>query len=217
MKSIPMMVDLIVILLSLSEDKKYEERLKAKEVEYKAVVAKMCEHVKPHQAEIDKLKKERPLIYHTNERAGSKWFNNSQPYRSIVRFTGRCASLSVEEQNRFLSAVRHFFTTQAYHNQCSKIPRPLKDRVVNLDLPFLLQAMQYESESERKRVLTCVQFVTKQQFSSDTVVALNRYGNGKKTPSAVRIGWVTKTPSSASSSSGKPPYTELQISSKEFL
>lgn len=216
MQCTPFLVDLMVFLSSIVKNEEVQKELEIHEASFNSTFEEIAKIVEPYKADIDKRASERPFIRHDEECEGSNWFAPSHSVRSIIKFTGRCNSLSIEEQNRFFSAVRHFFTISAYNNHTMEIPPYLRNRFVKVDIPFLLKAMQFVSEYEKKRVLTCIQLVTRLQFSDNTLVATNRYGD-EKIPQDERIGWMRGSLPSASSSDGVTPYSEVSIRSEEFF
>ena len=235
----PLIFDLLLLaeaMLNDEKNKKEIETLEASDPEnkYLAAITKMCEFNELRKAEFNEKKILKPVVHHSEathhsrkadgsesgESVGSRWFDVKAPYKSIMRFTARCSSLSMEEQNRFLSAVRRFFTIQAYHNTPVPIPQSLIGRVTEIDLPFLLKKMELVKKHEKKRVIACMQIVTQVQLSPDIHVSTNTYGTDK-TPRPERVGWVKSPPSSSgaasSSSTSVVPYTVVPIRTEEFF
>lgn len=215
MESTPLMVDLLVICGPIIGNKKIQNELEALDESFLQTLDRMCDAAAPHQEVISKRASEKSLVRHSEESEGSRWFDPSTPYQSLICFTGRCCTLSMEDQNRFFSAVRHFFTVNAYHNRTISIPDSLRGRIFQVDLPFLLKSMQFVNIYEKRRMLTCMQVVTKLQIPGDVLVASNRYGH-KHTPNGERIGWIQGSHDAASNSEGFLPYMELPIRSEEF-
>lgn len=123
----------------------------------------------------------------------SCWFKKETPYESIIRFSARCCALSKTEQLRFCSAVRGFFTRTAYCNQRVTLPKAEEGKFTQIALPFLLGTMQH-TESERLRLIACIQLVANRQFllgEPDRVCIIsNNYGSKATGGKTEQIGWV---------------------------
>ena len=117
---------------------------------------------KIQKAREDKRQEVTLTLPHYKNGGESRWFNEEAPYGSIVQFTARSCALSKEEQLRFYSAVRRFFTI-AYDDKVVEIPKTLERQFAQVALPFLLGTMQHE-QPERERLFACIQLVANRNF-----------------------------------------------------
>lgn len=104
------------------------------------------------------------LITHEEEAQGSEKFDPKKPYVSIAKFTERLCTLSITQQQAFFSSVRDFFTHAYYCQQKFSVPKGFKERFAKLDLPFLVDSMQFTQNKERRRFVSNVQRVTGLHF-----------------------------------------------------
>ena len=123
---------------------------------------------------------------------GGAWFSKSDPFGSMLLFTGRCCALSTSEQLRFFSTVRFFFSG-AFNAKSYLIPPALKARFSEIVLPFLLKTMQLE-EAKRHQLLASVQRVTKEAFPNlparDQLRLIHNHYGPAQMPMRVEFGWV---------------------------
>lgn len=91
----------------------------------------------------------------------SPFFSDKNPYQSMVFFTKHCSVLPLEEQERFLWTVNHFFCSWAYQERKIVLREVLNERFSTLALPFFLKIL---NKKNIRHFAAAIQQVTGKYF-----------------------------------------------------
>lgn len=123
----------------------------------------------------------------------SEYFDEEQPYQSMITFSRRCCALSKEEQLRFFARVRHYFSCASTELK-KDIPQALERDFVEVSLPFILDAMQVDEEGRQRLVASIQRVANKELFlqSRDSLQILHNFFGVEGESAAMQVDWIHK-------------------------